>query len=471
MKNYFFIIMLLLGGGFACAQTTTISKETEIPLHTGANTIVRDCGDNYIVTYVKNADTNKFDIRKRSTSINKAFNFVNEYTPIGKIGYIVRDMYIYKDWCYFCGTKYIPASVLHSLYGPDLIIFDTVGFVGRFNVDSAYNNTCHYYLRQIDEAKSLDRLTVSSVRDLTINAVGQFKQTTDSTCIVELFYSLQLGNWVWKYLVYSPDDLQEVLTDVISTNSLLVTSSRTSLEYQNLFIRQSKLDGIRFITLPDTRLKYSSTPNIHRGRYKRYMLCPKVGDSFEVAYEALDIATNRQKVVLYNMSNPGSMNKLQWLDVLPSNELNDITYSYQTNMTILLCRDVLFPDGLLRFPQWTTYPSSYGDTALHLCCVNLQSIDADNSSNFLTSGRNLSTEHLDHLVQHCNYAFTDSTRCLDEKKYKDCYIFRDIISPEKEYRLWIEKNNKGFSWTKYPCERYLINSSTKCVRECNLNHQ
>ena len=152
--------MLLLGGGFACAQTTTISKETEIPLVIGEKTIVRSCDNDVIVTYVKNNNTNTFDVSHRSSFMHRNFYLNNEINSSGGALYTINDMYIHKRWCYFCGTKCIPSYVLHSLYGPDMIIYDTMGFVGRFNVDSVWAGSCHYYMCQIREAKTLDKLTV-----------------------------------------------------------------------------------------------------------------------------------------------------------------------------------------------------------------------------------------------------------------------------------------------------------------------
>lgn len=115
MKHFLLIIMLLVGG--ACfAQTVLTSAENEIGLPVMSNTLVRDCENEITVTYFKNHTTNTFDVRQRETLLNRHFDLNYELNQIGEIQYTVNDMCVYKRWCYFCGTKFIPLYIEYITY-------------------------------------------------------------------------------------------------------------------------------------------------------------------------------------------------------------------------------------------------------------------------------------------------------------------------------------------------------------------
>ena len=460
MKNYFFIIMLLLGGGFACAQTTTVSKETEIPLVVGEKTIVRSCDNDVIVTYVKRNNFNTFDVRSRTNLTNRHFRLNFEYNQLGSPLYDVNDMYIYKRWCYFCGTKCIPTETLHSLDGSIVTFYDTVGFVGRFNIDSVWNGTGHYYLQQIDEAKTLNQLTVYNTRELTIDAIGSYRENTDSSCVVELFYSNQSGNWRWEYQVFLLDDPREILTDIIATDNMLVTASYSDTSQYKLIIRQTKLGGIRFVTYPDFRFIYSSetdTLKAYRIPFCRFLLSPMEGDGFEVAYEAAD-SNGKRYVILYKMNTPSYMQKAQYLTTSIGNRLTDMTYVHQMDGTVLLCHDLQHPNGLLRFPHWPTPLLPYGETALYSNSVLFHSIDADNNHYYLASGNTHSSRKLHQFFQNRN----STNGCLNGIIYHLCYRPLEEITPDNVNCVWFRENHENCNWTKDICNTEFVIGETIC---------
>ena len=264
---------------------------------------------------------NRFTIRNLTTDATVTFKIPDVYTSggtpfpqppnpnSGKILYRIHDMKIFDGICYFCGEKQTTTgNFVFDTNGNPTYETDDVGFVGKFSIAGIMGgSSSSFSYTLINEVKSLKRMIVYSANQgLAISMVGQPKYVSYSTCIVDLHDVSS----VWVYNVYHPTDVNEHITDITYSNSIVATVSRITNDHYGFVIRYSKSDNISciinnahvFSTYNATMVSNPSILPTYRDELDPLFLCPDeessgffVAHACSTAYNG--IATYRMKVV------------------------------------------------------------------------------------------------------------------------------------------------------------------------------
>lgn len=198
---------------------------------------------------------NRFTIRNLITDATVTFKIPDVYTlggtPFpqphnpndGQEMYRIHDMKIFEGMCYFCGEKQTTTGYLvYDTSGNLTYETDNVGFVGKFSIAGIMGgNPSSFVYTLINEVKSLKRMIVYyATQGLAISMVGQPKYVPYSTCLVDL-YSTPSG---WEYDVSHSTDVNEHITDITYSNSIVATVSKINNDHYGFVIRYSKSDNI-----------------------------------------------------------------------------------------------------------------------------------------------------------------------------------------------------------------------------------
>ena len=172
----------------------------------------------------------------------------------GLISYKINDMRVIGYMCYFCGVR----KYSHNDPETGLHVTDSIGFLGRFHLDSlGFGQTVQYHLKLVRETKSLDRMaTYAAGNDTVIAMIGIVDEPASQSCVAVARFDYP-GSWryIVKYAMGA-----EVFTDIASTNQTTVIASyyRNIMGKDYFFLRvnaNSSLVGGGYSGL-DARNKY-----------------------------------------------------------------------------------------------------------------------------------------------------------------------------------------------------------------------
>jgi len=367
------------------AQTVQVSEVNYYPSEIGDNTIIR--ADHArpggtVIYYTDNADQNYFLYQMTTTagaSTTYKFNWPN-HANINSEKFIVNDMELGKDWCFFCGA--------HITINGN--VTDTVGMVGCIDMNNIFTTPSSITFDYC-EIPNTTEFTQLDLSDVTANyrlcLAGRHRLTNVYPCVA---FAEWQGQWVYNMIrILSPF---ETLTDIAFSKdgNKVVTVSRLLNEpfkfilrcdmASNLFIFPPTPPpsapylieyGVVFNTSGLTLASSSCTnPTWHGNNIVARIIGHNNPNYFTVAYECVDntkICETQQQVAMFkidastaptsfSMSVVGQQVVHGYFD--ESQTFVDMRY-YQDVQEhfFLLHRSEVSPkkSSVISFPSWGTY--------------------------------------------------------------------------------------------------------------------
>ena len=243
-----FLLALLLCG-WSNAQPTTFSEIRALEKPHGSDVFVRFFGNNSDML-VYNRDnfmgSEVFTCRKApdQPSANR-YVIPLQSNTLGGVGYTVTDMVVVGNMCYFCGRKDYATSVEFDPLGLPYYVYDTRGFVGQISLDQMTDNqgSAVYRLVEISATKEVSRMDAKvnqeNPSDTLLALVG--KTLEDRSCLV--FTTVGTDPY-WSSSMVTTNDTTEWFTDVVFTDSEVMTASRFDGEHYLFGLRGAFLSSI-----------------------------------------------------------------------------------------------------------------------------------------------------------------------------------------------------------------------------------
>lgn len=276
------------------------TAEHFFPSCNGTNAIVRENSVGLPVVQYQNAQGVNFVYG--DPSIGNVRNFVIPvlYYPNQSLSfYVVSDMEVVDNVCYFCGVW------VHA-YTSGTPNSDSTGFVGKFTLPvTGVGAVTGYELQTLQNVKSLKRMTVcknDNDQTVMIAMIGRSDSTSPADCLAMVKNTAPGGGWLYDLRICN--DTLERFTDIDQNNKLLLIVSRREAagEENSVHFREAPIDNIMYshdCTHLFTRYNLdtaSSTPG------KLYVLLRKIllvpgdflwGEMHNVQNEVVDVECNR----------------------------------------------------------------------------------------------------------------------------------------------------------------------------------
>ena len=455
------------------AQTSLLSRVVQHNNIKGQEIITRSIPYGWILTCSKSAEDGKHTFSFYSPTLG-TFNYfschLGDLFSMSLYDFSIKDMYIFENKCYFCGTY---SWVYENIGGPDGNTRAVPeGFVGYFTLFPSANismgtegepqslddppvlpvltpSVDSIYLMKIPYTDSIMQIVAHhDDRDdydvfLMAVAYASSHYPPTSTCVVELKKPVGTGDTYWKLNMVQPTCTvtDEYLTDIVLTEDHVVVASK--LEYADgsldgdtdpshyLFrLHETKRNGFYSTLVPP----YSSASVYqydvsaygvgigchHKGDAIR--LCPMDGNRFCVYYhgwrhEQPSYYTGVGGPVLFWMNGSHLMEhaaKHYGFIYARTKEAAWIGDSYQTIAVLLSCTRY-FPEGAVFFPTLHPVPDEYGPCLVQrIEGVDLHSIDCNPATQYLYIAGTDAAKKLWHGIQdEANYCEKIDQSCLD----------------------------------------------------------
>lgn len=413
MKIFRYTILLMLaliaGGNYVEAQTT--SRIQSFNSARGSRTITRVQGSTRLVHYFSKPDNRNvflFPPTSLNNSSVKRFIFPVESTPQGNIYYTINDIVIVGDMCYFCGKKKFENGYQYDLNNNIIIMYDSVGFVGRFSISNA-NSILKYTIRSINGTVNILRMDIHTDlnSDTLLAMVGVTNGVTKTSCLV----FMNGAGSSWYYNVRKSTNTLETITDITFIEKHVVAVSKLQGEPQKFYLRSSEIDDInnyQYSALDNLKQyntvsmydPYSSpySPTWHYDNVQM-RLCRVSNDyDFYVAYESFlpnplyGLAKN--SISLYHMEiSQANSNQINMLnaqlvrgDMVDTGTFVDIASVPYTNSTALLHQTTnssATVKSILQLASWSTIGAL---SSLVSSTETLKSIDVLNNRYVYSAG-------------------------------------------------------------------------------------
>lgn len=230
-------LLCLLPSGHAWAQSYTTSTIHYFVYNDACDsTIVRNWKDTAVFTCSHHPGNGQyshtFHMRKSTVVPAKVFGLPVTINVYGQIIDRINDMRILDNECYFCGTRMTPNGV-EIQYDPSghaytVVTYETCGFIGYYSFDNALNVLGTVKVVKVRDVKSALRMAVYNSEynnNITcVEVLGELPSGTNATCMVEMGRTATNPDG-WTYYVAIPDIGDEILTDVVLSNDLVLTAS------------------------------------------------------------------------------------------------------------------------------------------------------------------------------------------------------------------------------------------------------
>ena len=231
------VLLTLSQAGYMQAQSyTTSNRHYYFYDDESDSTIVRNWDDTVVFTCSHHPNntlySHIFHMRKSTVLPAKEVGMPILMGSYGRIVDRINDMRILENECYFCGTRISPIGAefeydtsgnIHIEY-----TYDTCGFIGYYSFDNLLNVVGIIQVYLISNVKSVLRMAVYNSEynnNVTcIELVGIKDTDTQPKCLVEMSRT-GTGPDVWSYVVITPSLSDEIFTDVVLTDEILVTAS------------------------------------------------------------------------------------------------------------------------------------------------------------------------------------------------------------------------------------------------------
>ena len=270
-----FFIMCLTFVGLAAqasmAQMPVSSRTRTLGIPHGKDAIVRFFGTagNMLVCHwdeLQGTPVFTCRINPSNPSANR-YELVIETTPYGAVNYMVNDMEVVGNRCYFCGKRRYAVGLEYDMWGHLVSVFDSVGFIGTMLLDDITNlpgGKVYYQLCDIQGTSELLRLDAildpDTQKDTLIGMVGR-SVPRGKTCLV----TIKIRGSAWAGDIRYASSTDELFSDVVfAADKIVVATHFVNHPYEfalragdvnDVFYttNYSSLDGVyRFNTLPMT---------------------------------------------------------------------------------------------------------------------------------------------------------------------------------------------------------------------------
>lgn len=382
-KRILIAVCLLMHAGAIAQNYSTLYRYNNLK---GNHVIIRtDQTNTYFVTsYRPNLGRSCFIVKNSNSTRYFDMRECYENSPL-TYAYLVNDMQIQDDECYFCGRKWFYTGEM--IYYPDGTMeleVDSIGFFGKFNVNDVLSGTGTYEILELIKTKTLTKLAVYPGG---ATAVG-VSDSMDHSCLVELHETGIVGgvmNYKAKILHSTIPD--EVFMDVVHTSTKVTTVSRYNnpqryVAYRDYFgLRTgSPLDFLGTNNGINNYSAYSVFGDEHAcfsGVDPVCLSAVNVGEAVTVSYLMSAIPLTDGKVISYRINIPGQQttgiqynyDNNRYKRILEAKF--NMSLNNNTNMAIVLEDE----DGksIIRFPCWNNQ-TTYCDTILYSDSVTVQSL-------------------------------------------------------------------------------------------------
>ncbi len=483
-------------GGVLWAQTSLFSRVVRHDNIMGNEIITRSIPFGWTLTCSKSASDGKhtFSFYSPTLGISKYITcHLRDLFTTGMYDYdySIKDMYIFENRCYFCGTYGI--GLYENIEIPNRDSENLPhGFIGYFNLfptatidpmseggDKALDDppilplftpyVDSIYLMEIPYTDSIMQIVAhhddKNGYDVFLMAVAYASSyyPPTSTCVLELKKPVGTANTFWMLNIVQPTcaETDEYLTDIVLTEDHVTVASK--LEYADggldgdtdpthyLFrLHEAKRDGFYNTTVPpassasvyeyDVSSYGAGVGCHHKGDAIR--LCPMDGDRFCVYYNcAQRLPPESNGVggsVLFWMNEAHTMEHAAKMYGYIFSHTKEAVWMGDMYRTILVLQsdNFYFPEGAVLSATLHPSPSSYSPYApQRIQGVNLQSIDCNTATQYLYIGGNDATNKLWHGIQNeINYWDHLELTCLNWGDHS--FTMLDPQVPTEEYCKW-----------------------------------
>ena len=255
MKKRYLLIYLFLVLGVFCGHGQTITSTESHYYSMRGNT-------DPIVCTNPNDNNNAIICFSDSTTRNPCFIYHNHSvsgtsrkclwptsaTPYGFTHYLVRDMTVIGDKCYFCGTKTSDTGAVYTIQGYLMILSETTGFFGWFDLAQIANPSATSLNLHLFNIPVVPPKRMAGIVENGVTKLGFINETT---------LALVKGDgYSWSNVVEPLALGTEELVDITFTANHLVTLSRFSGESFSFGLRSEPISDAFFFIHPDPQSNY-----------------------------------------------------------------------------------------------------------------------------------------------------------------------------------------------------------------------
>lgn len=384
--------------------------------------------------------------------------------------FIVNDMEILEDKCYFCGVK------THSHTGG--LPLDSLGFVGKCKIPvGGFGPIVEYEIQTVPYTKCLNRMTVcGGGTNVMIAMIGIHDTAVRQDCLAMVKNITPAWNWLYDLRINS--DTNERFTDIdCNSKDLVIVSRRMNVtpndtEEEYLYVRRANLqDVMDYHNCSDLNYRHrfhlttaSLSSNGYTLKHKEdadiRMCAVPWNTSVHIAYECIGKVWNcHYATALCRVETSGvSMDNLQIVeeDFIKPGTLVDMKYIYDASGD-----ERGNAVGLLHLADTGTYTSvlespfglvnDYG--TIYQCLVQnskerrFSSLNIYNGNGIRLAGREKpGNNNIVHLKQR-RQTVNDKGWCLNNDK-KPVKVCEDVLYPESPVVILRKKTQtpQKFLW-------------------------
>lgn len=481
-------IMLLLSLVLLWAKPATaqiLSSEYAFSNCSGSEVIVRSTLQGQLLMHYKKTGTNMHYFALRNPSYSTANQaIITPYTtPHGTVKYIVNDMCVIGNMCYFCGQKGTPTgnNIYHIGVGWSAE-YEYVGFVGRFTL-SLFGihdpSAAKYGIIEISNTSTLNRMDYFvDNNDTLLGFVGLSDENPSHTCIVRLRSNQYGGRQYSRYNVEKSTDENEIFTDVVVAEKRLAFISKKAGDNWLLYIRNGSRDNWKVSDLYEFNQRYCFNTQLATAPLGDALLwrrtdadiracCIPYADEVNVAHECnsygpsssthyssalfkISLGTNVSMISAQYVSgayqNPNCLKDIAYL---PCDQTVAILYSNPINTNL---------PSVIFLPSWN---SSSPTNSMTIIDKAISTITVNNNQELFMGGVNTGTSELTQLTQ--DKPAIDVWGNLCQRHNTTSFLELSTVSANMDTSSLVMDVSASATWSTYVLESDAENLDDICI--------
>ncbi len=451
--------------------------------HTGRGLIVRTVSNNSVLMCSRTLQwtgTHSFMCRSLTGGTNGFTCNLSSLLTDSTSTFVVKDMYIFKDTCYFCG--YISVKECEPMYDNEgNVVYSgwyTQGVVGLFDLRDLNVSAVALQLLRVGEVDSLTHLVVhrdDPTSGPLIMAVGRSSMYSPTSCVVELqpYSGIAAGPNIWTKRIVQPTCAdEEYFTDIILTDSYVEVVSKLpyygGVEDPNHYIfrlHETKRDGFYTMSanpgIPASVAQYSvHGPGGFIGMHQAdepISLCTMYDDRFCVTYGS-EVYNGMGGPIVLRMNSSLTMEKALWMEYHRHCHVRDVAYLKDLDVVaILILEDDYWPGGIVRLPKWTAANDMY---AMYWQEKQLWSIDCILGQKVVAGGTYANNTMFQTIYDPGLYLYFDSL-CVDT--YADFFELFSVSQPTIMDCGWVKLKDGTVNGQIFYIPVQVYNSYSDCL--------
>lgn len=240
------LFLIILTGLFSTEEAsgqTYLAKEYHFSSCKGQCVITRENGTGVPIMSYRGTYGEYFVYGNWGTGTANYFNIPDTTYQDAITCYMVNDMQVIGESCYFCGCR------THSTIVNNMVVTDSVGFIGRLHLNdwecSGPANNIKYQLRLVSETKTLERLAAKELGGDTILAMTGIANLFNSISCLVVAKRTYLST-SWRYDIWMTNDSPETFTDIVIDVKNIVLASRRNgqAESTKFYLRSAGLNAV-----------------------------------------------------------------------------------------------------------------------------------------------------------------------------------------------------------------------------------